>query len=69
MNSPYVMKLVKEAENIPKLEYSTDIFTLRDNVDRTIKAVKRRLGVLQELKGEIDYEITVNHLEVTDEES
>lgn len=67
MDKSNILKLLKEAEVIPKLEYDEDIFKFRDNVRRTIKAVKQRLGNLQSLEAEIDYEITLNHLD--DEES
>jgi hypothetical protein len=29
----------------------------------TVRAVKRRLGVLESLLGEIEFEITLNHLD------
>lgn len=67
MNKSNILKLLKGAEVIPKLEYDEDIFKFRDNVRRTIKAVKQRLGNLQSLEAEIEYEITLNHLD--DEES
>lgn len=67
MDKSNILKLLKGAEVIPKLEYDDDIFKFRDNVRRTIKAVKQRLGNLQSLEAEIDYEITLNHLD--DEES
>jgi hypothetical protein len=67
MDKSNILKLLKGAEVIPKLEYDDDIFKFRDNVRRTIKAVKQRLGNLQSLEAEIEYEITLNHLD--DEES
>lgn len=67
MDKRNIVKLTKEAEEIPKLYYNDNIFKFRDNVKDTIKAVKRRLGVLQTLEAEIEYEITLNHLD--DEES
>jgi hypothetical protein len=67
MDKSNILKLLKGAEVIPKLEYDEDIFKFRDNVRRTIKAVKQRLGNLQSLEAEIEYEITLNHLD--DEES
>ena len=33
------------------------------NQEDTIKAVKRRLGILQTLEMEIDYELTISHVE------
>lgn len=67
MDKSNILKLLKGAEVIPKLEYDEDIFKFRDNVRRTIKAVKQKLGNLQSLEAEIEYEITLNHLD--DEES
>lgn len=67
MDKSNILKLLKGAEVIPKLKYDDDIFKFRDNVRRTIKAVKQRLGNLQSLEAEIEYEITLNHLD--DEES
>lgn len=67
MDKSNILKLLKGAEVIPKLEYDENIFKFRDNVRRTIKAVKQRLGNLQSLEAEIEYEITLNHLD--DEES
>lgn len=64
MDKSNILKLLKGAEVIPKLEYDDDIFKFRDNVRRTIK---QRLGNLQSLEVEIEYEITLNHLD--DEES
>lgn len=63
MNKENIIKLTKEAEKIPQLEYSDNLLEFKDNVKRTIKAVKRRLGVLQELESEIDYELTLAHIE------
>lgn len=54
---------MKRAEVLPKLEYSDNILELRDNVYNTIAAVKRRLSALEELKGEIEFEITLSHLD------
>jgi len=63
MNNQNIQKLIKEAEVIPKLEYNPDIFKFRTNVMATVRAVKRRLGVLESLLGEIEFEITLNHLD------
>lgn len=62
MNKENIIKLTKEAEKIPQLEYSNNLLEFRDNVKKTIKAVKRRLGVLQELESEIDYKLTLAHI-------
>lgn len=63
MDKSNILKLLKRAEAIPKLEYSDNILELRGNVYSTIRAVKRRLEALEELKGEIEFEITLNHLD------
>lgn len=63
MDKSNILKLLKRAEAIPKLEYSDNILELRDNVHSTIRAVRRRLEALEELKGEIEFEITLNHLD------
>ena len=63
MDKSNILKLFKRAEAIPKLEYSDNILELRDNVHSTIRAVRRRLEALEELKGEVEFEITLNHLD------
>ena len=67
MNRELIQKLTEEAKKSPELKYDEDIFKFRDNVQKAIKAVKRRLGDLQTLSAEIEYELTLNHLD--DEES
>nr|UVN09400.1 MAG: hypothetical protein [Bacteriophage sp.] len=54
--------MIKEANKSPTLEYSNNILIFKDNVKDTIRAVKRRLGILQTLEMEIDYELTVSHV-------
>ena len=63
MQRNVIQELIKEANKSPTLEYSHNILTFRDNLKDTIKAVKRRLGILQTLEMEIDYELTVNHID------
>lgn len=63
MNKSNILKLLKRAEAIPKLEYDDNILKFRENVYSTIRAVKRRLEALEELKGEVEYEITLSHLD------
>ena len=58
-----IQELIKEANKSPTLEYSNNILIFKDNLKDTIKAVKRRLGILQTLKMEIDYELTISHVE------
>ena len=63
MQRNVIQELIKEANKSPALEYSNNILIFRDNLKDTIKAVKRRLGILQTLEMEIDYELTVNHVD------
>nr|DAQ48778.1 MAG TPA: hypothetical protein [Caudoviricetes sp.] len=63
MQKNVIQELIKEANKSPTLEYSDNILVFKDNVKDTIKAVKRRLGILQTLEMEIDYELTVNHVD------
>ncbi len=63
MQKSVIQELIKEANKSPALEYNDNILIFKDNVKDTIKAVKRRLGILQTLEMEIDYELTVSHIE------
>lgn len=63
MQKNVIQELIKEANKSPALEYNDNILIFKDNVKDTIKAVKRRLGILQTLEMEIDYELTVSHIE------
>ena len=63
MQKNIIQELIKEANKSPTLEYSDNILIFKDNIKDTIKAVKRRLGILQTLEMEIDYELTISHVE------
>ena len=63
MQKNVIQELIKEANKSPTLEYSNNILIFKENLRDTIKAVKRRLGILQTLEMEIDYELTVNHVD------
>lgn len=63
MQKNVIQELIKEADKSPTLEYSNNILIFKDNLKDTIKAVKRRLGILQTLEMEIDYELTISHVE------
>lgn len=63
MQRNVIQELIKEANKSPTLEYSNNILIFKDNVKDAIKAVKRRLGILQTLEMEIDYELTVSHVD------
>lgn len=58
-----IKQLIKKCEFTPKLEYSENTLELRDNVQNTLNLVKRRLGILEELLSEINFKITLSHLE------
>lgn len=62
MQKNVIQELIKESSKTPTLEYSNNILIFKDNLKDTIKAVKRRLGILQTLEMEIDYELTVSHV-------
>lgn len=63
MNKELIHKLTEKAMESPELIYDDNIFKFRDNIQKAIKLVKRRLGDLQTLEAEIEFEITVNHLD------
>lgn len=63
MQKNVIKELIKEANKSPALEYSDNLIVFRDNIKDTIKQVKRRLGILQTLEMEIDFELTVSHAE------
>ena len=63
MQKNVIQELIKEANKSPILEYSNNILIFKENLKDTIKAVKRRLGILQTLEMEIDYELTISHTE------
>ena len=64
MQKNVIQELIKEANKSPALEYNDNILIFKDNVKDTIKAVKRRLGILQTLQMEIDYELTISHADI-----
>ena len=65
MDKSVIQKLIKEVTKTPELEYSDNLLIFKENIESTIKLVKRRLGLLQIVLGEVDYELTISH---TDEE-
>lgn len=65
MQQNVIHKLIQQANKLPVLEYNPNLIILKDNVDATIREVKQRLGVLQTLKAEIDFQLTLTH---TDDE-
>ena len=63
MQKNVIKELIREANKSPSLEYSDNILVFKENIKDTIRAVKRRLGILQTLEMEIDYRLTVSHME------
>lgn len=65
MQQNVIHKLIQQANKLPILQYDSNLIIFKDNIDATIREVKQRLGVLQTLKAEIDYQLTLTH---TDDE-
>lgn len=63
MQQNVIHKLIQQANKLPILEYSSNPIVFRDNLDVTIREVKHRLGILQTLRAEIDFELTLTHAE------
>lgn len=61
MDKSVIQKLIKEVTKAPELEYNDNLLVFKENIEGTIKLVKRRLGLLQTLLGEVDYELTISH--------
>lgn len=61
MQQNIIHKLIQQANKLPVLKYDPNPTTFKDNVDATIREVKQRLGILQTLKAEIDYQLTLAH--------
>lgn len=63
MQKDVIQQLIRQANKLPILEYSSNPIVFRDNLDVTIREVKHRLGILQTLRAEIDFELTLTHAE------
>ena len=63
MQKNVIQELIKVANKRPTLEYSDTLLVFRGSLKDTIRQVKRRLGILQTLEGEIDYQLTISHTE------
>lgn len=63
MQKNVIQELVKEANKLPELEYSDNMLIFKENVQYTIRQVKKRLGILQTLESEIDFKLTISHLD------
>lgn len=65
VNEDNVKRLIKEATDMPVLEYTDNIKELKKNAIMTLNKVKRRLGALQSLISVLETELILSH----DEES
>ncbi len=63
MNNDNIQKLINQVNKVTALEYNDNILVFKDNIDYAINKVRHRLGILQTLKAEIDYQITISHAE------
>lgn len=63
MNNDNIQKLINRVNKTTALEYNDNILVFKDNIDYAINKVRHRLGILQTLKAEIDYQITISHAE------
>lgn len=61
MEKDIIQQLIQQANKLPVLEFNSNPIIFKDNVDATIREVKQRLGILQTLKAEIDYQLTLTH--------
>ena len=61
MEKDVIHQLIKQANKLPVLKYSSNPVVFMDNIEDTIREVKQRLGILQTLKAEIDYQLTLTH--------
>lgn len=63
MEKDIIQQLIQQANKLPVLKYSPNPVVFMDNIEDTIREVKQRLGILQTLKAEIDYRLTLNHID------
>lgn len=63
MEKDVIHQLIQQANKLPVLKYNSNPIVFMDNIEDTIREVKQRLGVLQTLKAEIDYQLTLNHID------
>lgn len=64
MQKNIIQKLIEEANKSPSLKYNENLLVFKENLKDTIKQVKKRLGILQTLEMEIDYELTISHADI-----
>ena len=58
MEKDIIQQLIQQANKLPVLKYNPNPIV---NIEDTIREVKQRLGLLQTLKAEIDYQLTLTH--------
>lgn len=63
MEKDVIHQLIQQANKLPVLEYDPNPVVFMDNIEDTIRKVKQRLGILQTLKAEIDYQLILNHID------
>ena len=64
MQKNIIQELIEEANKSPSLKYNENLLVFKENLKDTIKQVKKRLGILQTLEMEIDYELTISHADI-----
>ena len=64
MQKNVIQNLIEEANKSPSLKYNENLLIFKENLKDTIKQVKKRLGILQTLEMEIDYELTISHADI-----
>lgn len=64
MQKNVIQELLEEANKSPSLKYNENLLIFKENLKDTIKQVKKRLGILQTLEMEIDYELIISHADV-----
>lgn len=64
MQKNVIQELMEEANKSPSLKYNENLLIFKENLKDAIKQVKKRLGILQTLEMEIDYELTISHADV-----
>ena len=64
MQKNVIQELMEEANKSPSLKYNENLLIFKENLKDAIKQVKKRLGILQTLEMEIDYELTISHADI-----
>lgn len=64
MQKNVIQELMEEANKSPSLKYNENLLIFKENLKDAIKTSQKRLGILQTLEMEIDYELTISHADV-----